>query len=95
MRWLASSPMILCWDCFLGKPREHGVDKALDFQKTLGGEFHSFWRLGGLQARHWLLTELSQHLGIHLFWVPCLSLSSPLPPRIILSACSFPSTYLA
>lgn len=36
MRWLASSPMILCWDCFLGKPREHGVDKALDFQKTLG-----------------------------------------------------------
>lgn len=36
MSWLASSPMIVWWDCFLGKQREHGVGKALDLQKTLG-----------------------------------------------------------
>lgn len=34
--WLASSPVVVWWDCFLGKQRGHGVGKALDFQKTLG-----------------------------------------------------------
>lgn len=33
MSWLASSPMTVWWDCFLGK---HGVGKALDSQKPLG-----------------------------------------------------------
>lgn len=32
----ASSPVVVWWDCFLGKQRGHGVGKALDFQKTLG-----------------------------------------------------------
>lgn len=36
IKWLASSPMIVFWNSFLGKQREHGVGKALDFQKTLG-----------------------------------------------------------